>query len=133
PAPARRPAHSNDPARPRRMAKPDIRNLRRWQVDAAKRAVQAGFDIVYVYAGHGYLPAQFLSRQINQRTDEYGGSIENRARLLKEMIQDTREAIGPNTALAVRLMVDEFQGPHGITSEREGREVLEVLGELPDP
>jgi len=126
------PGYSYDPVQARPMDKADIKDLRRWQADAAKRAVEAGFDIVYVYAGHGYLPAQFLSRQLNQRTDEYGGSIENRARLLKEMIQDTREAIGPNTALAVRLMVDEFQGPDGITSEREGREVLELLGELPD-
>src|SRR5262245_32438707 len=114
------------------MDKADIRNLRRWQADAAKRAVRAGFDIVYVYAGHGYLPAQFLSRRLNQRSDEYGGSLENRARLLKEMILDTREAIGPDTALAVRLMVDESLGPGGITSGREGRQVLELLGELPD-
>jgi len=77
------------------MDKEDIRNFRRWQAEAAKRAVRAGFDIVYVYAGHGYLPAQFLSRRTNQRSDEYGGSLENRARLLKEMILDTREAIAP--------------------------------------
>ena len=131
-APGHTPGYSYDPVQARPMDKADVKNLRRWQADAAKRAVQAGFDIVYVYAGHGYLPAQFLSRRLNQRSDEYGGSIENRARLLKEMIQDTREAIGPDTALAVRLMVDEFQGPEGITSEREGREVLEMLGELPD-
>ncbi len=121
-----------DPVQARPMDKEDIRNFRRWQAEAAKRAVRAGFDIVYVYAGHGYLPAQFLSRLTNQRGDEYGGSLENRARLLKEMILDTREAIGPGTALAVRLMVDEFQGPEGITSEGEGREVVEMLGELPD-
>jgi dimethylamine/trimethylamine dehydrogenase len=131
-APGHQPGYSYDPVQARPMDKADIRNLRRWQADAARRAVQAGFDIVYVYAGHGYLPAQFLSRRLNQRGDEYGGSLENRARLLKEMILDTREAIGPGTALAVRLMVDEFQGPEGITSEREGREVLEMLGELPD-
>jgi dimethylamine/trimethylamine dehydrogenase len=131
-APGPQPGYSYDPVQARPMDKADIRSLRRWQADAAKRAVQAGFDIVYVYAGHGYLPAQFLSRRLNQRSDEYGGSLENRARLLKEMIQDTREAIGPDTALAVRLMVDEFQGREGITSEREGREVLALLGELPD-
>ncbi len=126
------PGYSYDPVQARPMDKADIKALRRWQADAARRAVRAGFDIVYVYAGHGYIPAQFLSRRTNQRGDEYGGSLENRARLLKEMIQDTREAIGPDTALAVRLMVDEFHGPEGITSEREGREVLQMLGELPD-
>jgi len=126
------PGFGYDPVQARPMDKEDIRNLRRWQSEAAKRAVRAGFDIVYVYAGHGYLPAQFLSRRTNQRGDEYGGSLENRARLLKEMILDTREAIGPDVALAVRLMVDEFHGPEGITSEREGREAIEMLGELPD-
>jgi dimethylamine/trimethylamine dehydrogenase len=131
-APGHRPCEYYDQVQARPMDKEDIRNFRRWQAEAAKRAVRAGFDIVYVYAGHGYLPAQFLSRRTNQRSDEYGGSLENRARLLKEMILDTREAIGPGTALAVRLMVDELAGPEGITSEVEGREVLEMLGELPD-
>jgi dimethylamine/trimethylamine dehydrogenase len=131
-APGHQPCVYYDQVQARPMDKEDIRNLRRWQADAAKRAVRAGFDIVYVYAGHGYLPAQFLSRRTNQRSDEYGGSLENRARLLKEMILDTREAIGPDTALAVRLMVDEFAGPEGITSEGEGRAVVEMLGELPD-
>jgi dimethylamine/trimethylamine dehydrogenase len=131
-APGHQPGYSYDPVQARPMDRQDIRDLRRWQADAARRAVRAGFDIVYVYAGHGYLPVQFLSRRFNQRSDEYGGSLENRARLLKEMILDTREAIGPDTALAVRLMIDEFHGPDGITSEREGREVLEMLGELPD-
>ncbi|MGH6961206.1 MAG: NAD(P)-binding protein, partial [Dongiaceae bacterium] len=131
-APREMPSAFVEPAQARRMDKQDIRNLLRWQAEAAKRAVIAGFDIVYVYAGHAYLPMQFLAPLTNDRTDEYGGSLENRARLLKEMIEDTREAIGPGTALAVRLMVDEFHGPEGITSEREGREVLQMLGELPD-
>ncbi len=131
-APRELPSTFMDPAQTRRMDKTDIRDLRRWQVDAAKRALRAGFDIVYVYAGHGYLPAQFLSRRTNDRSDEYGGPIENRARLLREMIEETRTAIGDKAALAVRLMIDEFAGPDGITSEREGREVLEMFGELPD-
>jgi dimethylamine/trimethylamine dehydrogenase len=131
-APGPHPGFGYDPVQARAMDKQDIRDLRRWQAEAARRAITAGFDIVYVYAGHGYLPAQFLSPRTNQRTDEYGGSIENRARLLREMIEDTREAVGDRAAVAVRLMVDEFHGPEGITSEREGREVLEMLGELPD-
>ena len=56
--------------------------------------MQAGFDIVYCYAGHGYLPFQFISPRWNHRTDEYGGSIENRARLLREMIEETKDAVG---------------------------------------
>ena len=85
-APSDRPAHYIQPLGARGMDKDDIRNLRNWQRQAAVRARQAGFDIVYVYAGHGYLPFQFLSPRINRRTDEYGGSLENRVRLLKEMI-----------------------------------------------
>ncbi len=127
-----RPSHNYDPVQARRMDRADIRELRRWQADAARRAVRAGFDIVYIYAGHGYLPAQFLSRRFNERGDEYGGSLENRARFLKEMILDTREAVGPEVAVAVRLMVDEMHAPLGISWEKEGREVIAMLGELPD-
>ncbi|MGH6932423.1 MAG: FAD-dependent oxidoreductase, partial [Dongiaceae bacterium] len=126
------PGYGIDPIQARPMDLQDIRNLRHWQASAARRAVRAGFDIVYVYAGHGYLPCQFLSPLHNRRTDEYGGSLANRARLLKEMILDTREAVGPDSAVAVRLMVDEFRGPDGFTWEREGREVIEMLGDLPD-
>ncbi len=95
----------------------DIRDLRRWQVAAARRAQRAGFDIVYVYAGHGYLPFQFLSPLTNHRSDEYGGSLKNRVRLLREMIEETKAAVGDTCAVAVRLAVDEMAGSSGITSE----------------
>ncbi len=124
--------HAVFPLQTRAMDREDIRNLRRWQVQAAKRAKAAGFDIVYCYAGHGYLPFQFITKRWNQRTDEYGGPIENRARLLKEMIEETKEAIGDRCAVAVRLAVDELMGPDGVTAENEGREVIEYLAELPD-
>ncbi|MDY0882379.1 FAD-dependent oxidoreductase [Dongia soli] len=124
--------HAVFPLQTRAMDREDIRNLRRWQVQAAKRAMQAGFDIVYCYAGHGYLPFQFITKRWNQRTDEYGGPIENRARLLKEMIEETKEAIGHKCAVAVRLAVDELIGPAGVTAENEGREVIDYLAELPD-
>ena len=120
------------PQQIRAMDREDIRNLRRWQVAAAKRAKRAGFDIVYVYAGHGYLPFQFIAGRTNQRGDEYGGSIENRTRLLREMIEETKAAIGDTCAVAVRLATDELLGPHGVTAENEGREVIELLAELPD-
>lgn len=77
----------DDPVQSFAMDKADIRNLIRWQADAARRCVKAGFDIVYVYAGHGMVPLQFLLRKFNARADEYGGSVRNRARLLQEMIQ----------------------------------------------
>ena len=121
-----------DPVQTHAMDRSDIRNLRQWHVDAARRAKQAGFDIVYVYVGHGYLPAQFLSRRYNNRTDEYGGSMENRARLMRELIEETKDAVGDSCGVAVRLAVDDLSGEHGITKEAEGREVIEMMAELPD-
>jgi dimethylamine/trimethylamine dehydrogenase len=126
------PAMYHLPTTARAMDKSDIRAFRTWQRNAAKRAKQAGFDIVYVYAGHDYLPFQFLSRRTNTRGDEYGGPLENRARLLREMLEDTREAVGDTCAVAIRLAVDELHGPNGICAEAEGRDVVAMLAELPD-
>ena len=103
------------PAQARGMSKADIRDYRRWHRDAALRARRAGFDIVYVYAGHGLsLAMHFLQSRHNHRTDEYGGSLVNRARLLRELIEDTKEAVGADCAVAVRFAVDELRGADGI-------------------
>ena len=115
----------------RAMDKADIRNLRRWHREAALRAKQAGFDIVYVYAAHGYLLAQFLSPVQNQRSDEYGGSLENRARLIRELLEETKDAVGDRCAVAIRFAVDNLDADWGITHDGEGREVVEMLAELP--
>ncbi len=131
-APDTQPAMFHLPTTSRAMDAGDIRAFRHWQVAAAKRAKRAGFDIIYVYAGHDYLPFQFLSARSNTRRDAYGGPIENRARLLREMIEDTKDAVGDTCAVALRMAVDELHGPRGITSEGEGREVVELLAELPD-
>ncbi len=130
--PQTQPSMFHLPATTRAMDLTDIRAFRGWQRDAAKRAKQAGFDIVYVYAGHDYLPFQFLSRRTNTRNDAYGGPLENRARLLREMLEDTREAVGDTCAVAIRLAVDELHGPGGICAEEEGRDVVAMLAELPD-
>jgi len=122
-----------DMVQARAMDLSDIRALRRWHRDAALRAKQAGFDLVYVYAGHDLaLPMHFLSRRTNQRSDEYGGSLENRVRLLRELIEETKEAVGDRCAVPVRIAVDELLGEDGITAAGEGREVIEMLAELPD-
>jgi len=121
------------PAQARAMTKADIRAYRRWHRDAALRARRAGFDIIYVYAGHSLsLPMHFLQSRHNRRTDEYGGTLVNRARLLREVIEDTKEAVGVNCAVAVRFAVDELRDEDGIRSAGEGREIVEMLAELPD-
>jgi dimethylamine/trimethylamine dehydrogenase len=121
------------PAQTRGMDKADIRDFRRWHRDAALRAREAGADIVYVYAGHDTaLLMHFLQKRRNHRTDEYGGSLENRVRLLREVIEDTRDAVGERCAVAVRLAVDELLGDGGIASQGEGREIVEMLAEAPD-
>ena len=123
----------NDPVQARAMDKADIRAFRGWHRKAALRARSADVDLVYVYAAHDLaLPQHFLSRRRNQRTDEYGGSLENRARLLRELIEETKDAVGDRCGVVVRFAVDEMVGDDGITAGAEGREVIEMLGELPD-
>jgi len=126
------PNSAGDPCQSRAMDKTDIRNLRRWHREAALRARQAGFDIVYVYATHGYVLSHFLSPVTNTRTDEYGGSLENRTRLVRELIEETKEAVGDTCAVAVRLSVDNGGGGDGVPVAGHGRDTLELLAELPD-
>jgi dimethylamine/trimethylamine dehydrogenase len=122
-----------EPMQTRRMDLTDVRNFRRWHRAAAVRARAADFDIVYCYAGHGLtLPFHFLSRRYNDRSDCYGGSLVNRVRLLREILEDTLEAIGDRCAVALRLAVDELLGADGISADGEGAEIVAMLAELPD-
>lgn len=132
-APSATPVRALFPGHAREMDLDDIRALRRWQRAAARNARSAGFDIIYIYAGHDMtLPAHFLSRRHNRRTDAYGGPLENRARLLRELIADTRDVVGDRCAVAVRFSVDEITGTGGLAADAEGRDVLAHLAELPD-
>jgi len=122
-----------DPVQTRRMDKEDIRNVRKWHRDAALRAKRAGYDIVYCYAGHGMTAAnQFILKRYNDRTDEYGGSLENRVRFLRELIEDTKSVVGDTCAVALRFSVDELLGEDGLTHQSEGYDVVAMLAELPD-
>lgn len=124
---------SYEPAQAYAMRKRDIACVRKWHRRAALRARDIGFDIVYVYAAHDLaLPFHFISRRRNQRSDEYGGSLENRVRFLRELLEDTKDAVGDRCGIAVRFAVDELVGEEGVTAENEGREVVEMLAELPD-
>jgi len=132
-APVAIPMEGASPGQARTMDKTDIANFRRWHRQAAVRARDAGFDIVYVYASHNLCLLQhFLAHRYNTRTDEYGGSIENRVRLLREVIEDTKEAVGDTMGVAVRLCVDELIGAEGIQANEDGRAAVELLADLPD-
>ncbi len=91
----------------------DIARIQRDWVQAARRARDVGFDIVYVYGAHGYLMTQFLSAHANQRTDGYGGSLANRGRFWLETLAAVRDAIGGDCAIATRIAVHGDSGVPG--------------------
>jgi len=74
---------------------------------AALRAKNTGFDIVMIHGAHGYLLSQFLCPRINRRTDEYGGSLENRARIVREVAREIRKVVGPDFPIAIKMNVDD--------------------------
>jgi len=92
----------------RAMSKPDIANIVSAFTQAVVRAKQAGFDAIQLHAAHGFLFSQFLSPALNQRTDEYGGTLENRARFLLEAVRSIRKAAGPAYPLLVKLNSEDF-------------------------
>lgn len=114
-APSHQPLKYGYPHQARAMTLRDIRDYRRWHRDAALRAKRAGFDIIYVYAAHDLsLAMHFLQARRNQRSDEYGGSLENRVRLVRELIEDTKDAVGDTCAVALCFTTEEFQGVQGV-------------------
>jgi len=118
--------------RSRPMDLRDIREYRHWHVDAAKRARSAGFDIVYIYAGMNFGPYQFLLPWMNKRTDEYGGSLKNRTRLMREIVEDVKEAVGQTCAIALRFSTDELLRLPGESLESEAHEIISMLADVPD-
>lgn len=118
--------------RPRAMDERDIGELLAWQAEGARKARRAGFDIIYVYAGMGYLPYEFLLPEYNRRTDGYGGSIENRVRLVRQLIEVTREAVGGNAAVALRISLEELRSRPGRHGESEAHEAVALLSDMPD-
>ena len=122
-----------EPVQARAMDLSDIRALRRDHRAAALRAKAAGFDIVYVYASHNLsVASHFLARRFNDRGDIYGGCLENRVRLLRELLEDTKDTVGDTCAVALRFAVEEFLGADGLTHDGEGQDVVEMLADLPD-
>ncbi len=97
--------------------------------DAALRAQMAGFDLVEIHGAHGYLITNFLSPHTNKRLDLYGGSLENRMRFLKRIVENVRKKVGPDYPVTVRLSGSDYE-PDGLTIEDtvEISKVLETLG-----
>ncbi len=121
------------PRQARAMTRSDIRDLRKWHRNAVRNAKTAGFDIIYVYAGHHMtLAHQFLNPLFNQRTDEYGGSLVNRVRLTRELLEESLEEAAGECAIAFRFAVDDMMGDAGMQATVEGREIVEMLAEYPD-
>jgi len=123
---------TNDPVQARALCKSEIKDLRRWFVNAAKRSKTAGFDLICLYGAHGFgIFQHFLSRATNQRSDEYGGSLENRARFVNEVIADIRDAVGDTMGITLRVSLDETIGDLGF-SNAEVRDFIEMNKDLPD-
>lgn len=90
------------------MTPEDIQQLKTAFIAAAQRAITAGFDGVEIHSSAGFLLSQFLTPYYNRRTDEYGGSLENRSRLLREICAGVRQAIGAEPALLVKINCADF-------------------------
>jgi dimethylamine/trimethylamine dehydrogenase len=130
--PSHLPVKEYAPIQARAMTLEDIADLRRRHRAAVRRALTAGYDLVYVYAAHNLSTLQhFLSPWSNLRDDDYGGALANRARLLREVLEDTREECDGRAAVACRIVVDELHGADGI-QRGDMDPLFELIGELPD-
>ncbi|MBU6253581.1 MAG: FAD-dependent oxidoreductase, partial [Alphaproteobacteria bacterium] len=112
------------------LEKDDIATVVRQFGEGAARAKKAGFDAIEIHGGHGYLLSSFISPKTNSRTDEYGGPIENRLRLLREVIAAVRDAVGPDFPVWVKLDSAEIGKKGGITLDdaRMAAKMVEAEG-----
>jgi dimethylamine/trimethylamine dehydrogenase len=116
------------------LNKDDIRRIQGYYVDAAKRARDVGFDIVNIHGAEGgAITAHFLMAKSNNRTDEYGGSLENRARFWTETLELVREAVGEDCAVTARLCIDTYNdSPLGIRAAEEAHGFIALADHLVD-
>ncbi|MGS2778574.1 oxidoreductase [Robertmurraya sp. GLU-23] len=112
---------------PRSLEKDEILEIVNQYGKAARRVVAAGFDAVEIHAGHSYLLCQFLSPVYNKRTDEFGGSYENRARIVRMVIDRIREEVGPFFPISLRFSAEEFV--KGGNTLEDTLNILEYLSE----
>ena len=105
---------------PRELSIEEIQQIVKDFGITAKNVVKAGFDGVEIHAAHGYLIHQFLSPHSNKRIDEYGGNYDNRVRFLREVMEEVRQAIGPDFPMQVRISAEEFtQGGRTMFESRQ--------------
>jgi 2,4-dienoyl-CoA reductase-like NADH-dependent reductase (Old Yellow Enzyme family) len=116
-------------AEPKPMTEDDIEDVIQRFAKSAALAEKAGFTGIQIHAAHGYLLSQFLSPLTNRRTDRWGGSLENRARLLLSVIEAVRQAVSPQFCVAVKLNSADFQ--RGGFDTDDARQVIEWLNEQP--
>ena len=109
----------------RAMTDADIQRIVKAFGEAGYRSKQAGFDGIQLHGAHGYLLSEFLSPHFNKRTDEYGGSLENRSRFVLEVYQSIRDAVGSDYPVTIKLNSEDFL-EHGLTVE----EMLQVASML---
>lgn len=110
----------------------DIKQVQQYYVDAALRARDAGFDMVNVYGGHAYGPLQWLNAYYNRRTDNYGGSVENRGRFWVETLEKVKNAVGNDCAIASRFAIDTLYGSSGVEVEEDGLKMIKMADDLVD-
>ncbi|MEU2760585.1 NADH:flavin oxidoreductase/NADH oxidase family protein [Streptomyces sp. NPDC007094] len=120
--------HSSRFGRPTAMTAQQIEDTVTRHAVTAHRAEKAGFDGVEIHAAHGYLLSQFLSPLVNKRTDRWGGPLENRARMLLDIVRAARAAVSPSFAVAVKLNSADFQ--RGGFDAEDARQVIEMLAPL---
>lgn len=109
------------------MDESDIKSVINMYVEAARRAEQAGFDLLEVSAGDDTLPIQFLEPRFNKRTDRYGGSFENRARFYLELMHALKRGLGDRCAITTRFEMDTLHGPEGVEASEDGVRLLELF------
>ncbi len=108
----------------------DIARIMQMYEDAARRAKDAGFDILYIHGAAGVFPVHALSRHFNRRTDGYGGSFENRARFWVEALERLKKVAGDHCAVATRISIDDLAGPWGLELHDEGLAFVEYITKL---
>lgn len=119
--------HSDKYEKPKEMSQDDIRNMVKSFKEAARRANEAGFDIVEIHAAHGYLIHQFLSPITNKRTDEYGGSLEGRVRFLKEILEEISKVWPKDKPIFIRVSATDY-----VDGGMDEKEMVKIINQVKD-